>query len=242
MTEEHNPIEDGYAILHNEDYEAPYRGKIIGNEGWLFNTSRRATSLNGEWAFAHDLHFNGLRSKWFQMEPAAPEDRYFPYDWDPFNSDTTTVPSNWQTEDERLYLFEGAGWYARTISKADLPDAARHFLRIGAAAYECKVFLNGAYLGRHQGASTPFAVELTDQLRDGDNYLMLCVDNLRTLDRVPMRHTDWFNYGGVYREVEIYSTPEAIVRDMFVSLVPDGAFNKIRIEAELDGALAEARF
>lgn len=242
MTDEHNPAGDGYAILHNEDFDAPFRSKVITNEGWLFNAGRRATSLNGEWAFAHDLHFNGLRSKWFQMEPNAPENRYFPYDWDPFNSDTTPVPSNWQMVDDQLYLFEGAGWYAKTVNSGDLPEAARHFLRIGAAAYECKVFLNGEYLGRHQGASTPFAVELTDHLRDGDNYLMLCVDNVRTLDRVPMRHTDWFNYGGLYREVEIYSTPEAIVRDLFVSLVPDGEFNKIRVEAELDGGLAEARF
>jgi len=240
MAIEHNPAAD-HDLLHNEDFSAPYRDKVIGQETWLFTGGRRATSLNGDWAFTLDLHFNGLRSRWFDMKPMAPEERTFPYDWDPFNADTTPVPSNWQMQDDRAYLFEGAGWYARTIRRADLPEAARHFLRVGAAAYECKVFLNGAYLGRHQGASTPFVVELTDHLRDGDNVLMLCVDNMRTLDRVPMRHTDWFNYGGVYREVGIYATPQAVVRDLFVALVPDGTFSRIRIEATFDGTLPEAR-
>lgn len=84
-------------------------------------------------------------------------------------------------------------------------------------------------------------VELTEHLKDGENYLFLCVDNVRTLDRVPMRHTDWFNYGGVYREVEIYSTPADMIRDVFIALVPDGTFSKIRVEAEFDGVGGEAR-
>lgn len=239
---EHDPGGDGHEILHNEDFDAPYRTKIIGQEDWLFTGGRQAHSLNGEWSFVHDLHFNGLRSRWFEMEPMAPEDRIFPYDWDPFNSDTVQVPSNWQMQDPQLYLFEGAAWYVRSIDTADLPDGDRQILRIGAAAYECKVFLNGIFLGRHQGASTPFFVDLTEALREGENHLFLCVDNVRTLDRVPMRHTDWFNYGGVYREVEIYAVPHEAVRDLFVSLVPDGTFSKIRVEIECDGLGSEAQF
>jgi len=237
---EHNPVDGGHDLLHNEDFEGPFRSKLLGHESWLTTAGRRATSLNGDWAFTLDLHFNGLRSRWFEMEPMEPENRGFPYDWDPFNSDTTPVPSNWQMQDEKAYLFEGAAWYMRSVNTADLPKAKRHFLRIGAAAYECKVFLNGAYLGRHQGASTPFVVELSDHLREGANHLFLCVDNVRTLDRVPMRHTDWFNYGGLYREVEIYSTPREVVRDLFVALVPDGTFSKIRIELEVEGATTTA--
>ncbi len=240
--DQHNPVDDGHEMLHNEDFEAPFRSKIIGQDGWVFTGGRRAASLDGDWAFCLDLHFNGLRSRWYEMTPMAPEDRVFPYDWDPFNSGTTPVPSNWQMTDPRAYLFEGAAWYVRTLDREDLPAGERQFLRIGAAAYECKVFLNGAYLGRHQGASTPFFVELTDHLRDGENHLFLCVDNVRTLDRVPMRHTDWFNYGGIYREVTVFATPREIVRDLFVHLVPGSDFRRIRVEVECDGALTEATF
>ena len=241
-SKEHDPVGDGHEILHNEDFEAAYRAKIIGQDTWLFTGGRNAYSLDGKWSFVHDLHFNGLRSRWFEMEPIAPEDRVFPYDWDPFNCDTVEVPSNWQLQDPHLYLFEGAAWYVRSFDSADLPVCERHLLRIGAAAYECKVFLNGNYLGRHQGASTPFFVDLTTALREGENHLFLCVDNIRMLDRVPMRHTDWFNYGGVYREVEIFAVPSEAVRDMFVSLVPDGTFSKIRVEIECDGQRSQAQF
>ena len=240
MTKDHNPVDADYAVLHDEDFEAPYSAPILDASGWLTMAGRRAQSLNGDWAFTLDLHFNGLRSKWFRMEPKAPEQRPFPYDWDPFNSETTPVPSNWQMTDPRAYLFEGAGWYARSLDGADYPAGQRHFLRIGAAAYECKVFLNGRYLGRHRGASTPFAVELTGHLRAGQNFLMLCVDNTRTLDRVPMRHTDWFNYGGIYREVDIVSTPPEVIRDLFVHLVPDGQFDKIRVEIDCEGPHGQA--
>lgn len=241
MSTEHNPIGDDHDLLNNEDFEAAYREPLLDRRGWLITAGRAAHALNGDWAFTLDLHFHGLRSRWHEMTPMPPEARVFPYDWDPFNAETAPVPSNWQMLDEKAYLFEGAGWYARTLNRADLPEGARHFLRIGAAAYECKVFLNGVFLGRHRGASTPFVAELTGRLRDGENYLFLCVDNRRTLDRVPMRYTDWFNYGGVYREVEIYATPAAIIRDLFVALVPDGSFSKIRVEATLEGGGAEAR-
>ncbi len=206
---EHDPVGDGHEILHNEDFEAPFRSVIIGQDNRLFT-------------------------------PMAAEQRVFPYDWDPFNADTTPVPSNWQMQDGKAYLFEGAAWYVRSFDSRDLPEGPRKFLRIGAAAYECKIFLNGKYLGRHQGASTPFFVELTDALQDGENHLFLCVDNLRTLDRVPMRHTDWFNYGGVYREVEIFATPQDVVRDLFVSLVPDGNFSTISVEVECEGTAKTA--
>lgn len=239
---EHDPVGDGHEILHNEAFDAPYRAPVIGHESWLFTQGRSALSLDGDWSFVHDLHFNGLRSRWFEMEPMAPEERTFPHDWDPFNSDTVRVPSNWQMQDPTLYLFEGAAWYVRSFDASDLPEGDRHILRIGAAAYECKVFLNGVFLGRHRGASTPFFVDLTTALRAGENHLFLCVDNLRTLDRVPMRHTDWFNYGGVYREVAIYTVPRAAVRDLFVSLVPDGTFSKMRIAVDCDGPGDEARF
>lgn len=65
---------------------------------------------------------------------------------------------------------------------------------------------------------------------------MLCIDNRRSATRVPMNHTDWFNYGGLYREVEIFATPRAHIRDLFVHLVPDGTFRTIRVQAELEGA------
>ncbi len=241
MTTDKDQDDTAYAMILDEGYARPFATPLLTGEDWLFTCGRQGLSLAGDWAFTTDLHDSGLRQHWYKMEDMAPEARALPYDWDPFNTDwTMPVPSCWQIQDERLFYFEGACWYARHFDSADLPAGDRRFLRIGAAAYECKVFLNGQYLGRHQGASTPFAVEVTAALRDGANHLVLCIDNRRSATRVPMNHTDWFNYGGPYREIEIFATPKARIRDLFVQLVPDGSFRTIRVQAELDGA-GEAR-
>ena len=66
---------------------------------------------------------------------------------------------------------------SRSFDAAALGKDERKFLRIGAAQYDCKIFLNGEFLGNHYGGSTPFCVELTEKLREGQNWLMLCVNN-----------------------------------------------------------------
>lgn len=55
--------------------------------------------------------------------------------------------------------------------------------------------------------STPFFVELTGKLQE-KNLLQFCVNNDRTSDRVPMKNTDWFDYGEIYRDVELIRVPE----------------------------------
>lgn len=91
--------------------------------------------------------------------------------------------------------------------------------------------MNGRFLGNHYGGSTPFCVGVSEAFLPGENWLILCVNNTRTHDRVPMRNTDWFNYGGVYREVTLHETPATVIRDLFVRL--DG--DTIRASVVSDG-------
>lgn len=93
------------------------------------------------------------------------------------------------------------------------------FLRIGAANYVCRVFLNGRLLARHEGGFTPFCVELTDALRS-HNRLILQVDNARDARQVPSLNYDWFNYGGLTREVSLLRVPTRFIQDAFLALSP----------------------
>ena len=240
MLERSDLAENALACLHDEGYAAPFDTRDLNASRWLFTGGRTGFSLNGDWRFCVDPTDAGLRQKWFAMEPIAAEDRPEPWDWDPFAGETVPVPSCWQTLRERWFHYEGSAWYARDIEPAALPRGERLFLRIGAAAYDCKVFLNGHFLGSHRGASTPFVVEITGRLNEGSNLLLLCVNNDRRPDRVPMQNTDWFNYGGLHREVEVFATPRAVIRDLFVRLVPNGRFDTIAVSAELEGAAGEA--
>ena len=222
--------------LHDEDYDRPYNLQNLNAETLIFTGGRASRSLDGDWNFCVDLLDTGLRQKWFALAPVASSERTEPWDYDPFEGDTVPVPSCWQMLNERWYFFEGSAWYTRSFSH-DLLPGKRLFLRVGAAQYDCKVFLNGQFLGNHYGGSTPFCVELTEAIGSGENWLMLCVNNRRTRDRLPMRNTDWFNYGGVYREVELFETPQTVIRDLFLYLDDDG----IHVEAAIDGPATQAK-
>ena len=242
MLERSDLAANALQALHDEDYDVPFNVQNLNHETMIFVGGRTPRSLDGDWNFCVDLLDTGLRQKWFAMQPMAPQERTEPWDYDPYAGETVPVPSCWAMLKEKWYFFEGSAWYTRALDMETVAPDRRWFLRVGAAQYDCKVFLNGAFIGNHYGGSTPFFAELTDHLKPGRNWLMLMVNNTRSLTRVPMRNTDWFNYGGVYREVGLYETPKTVIRDVFVHLVPDGTFGRIRAAVEIEGDASEARF
>ena len=232
MTEASNALD----ILHNEAYDQPFNLRNLNHGGMVFTRNRPRQSLNGTWTFTLDRFDTGLRQHWYQDCHLPVEGRTSPWDYDVHNGETTKVPSCWNLERPDYFHYEGSAWYGQRFAFAPVAEGERVMLRVGAAHYDTKVFLNGRFLGNHYGGSTPFFVELTEDLRD-ENWLLLCVNNERTLDRVPMRHTDWFNYGGVFRDVDLIRLPAVHIKDFFVTLVPDGTFEKVRVTIALSDAL-----
>jgi beta-glucuronidase len=193
---------------------------------------RAVEDLSGPWTFAPDLFDEGLRQRWFADEPSDPSGWTHPRDYDGDPQRTIDVPSTWTCVRPEWRHFEGGAWYTRSVS-APAEAGLRIVLRVGAASYEARVFLNGVFLGSHRGASTPFFVELTEHLRPGDNRLQIHVDNRRRADRVPMHHFDWFNDGGLYREVGLLRLPAVFIREARFGLVPNGTFSDIRADIVL---------
>ncbi|MFN3129862.1 glycoside hydrolase family 2 protein [Roseibium sp.] len=238
MLERSQLADNALQALHDEDYDVPYNTQSLNHDGLIFMGGRASESLDGDWTFCVDLLDTGLRQKWFAMLPETPENRTEPWDYDPYMGETVPVPSNWAMLKEKWYFFEGSAWYTRPLDVDVLDETKRTFLRFGAAAYDCKIFLNGEFIGNHYGASTPFCIELTGKLKTGRNWIMACVNNTRTRDRVPMRNTDWFNYGGIYREVSLFQTPKSLIKDFFLYLVPDGSYGKLCAEVAIYGPLS----
>ncbi|MEM8951167.1 MAG: glycoside hydrolase family 2 TIM barrel-domain containing protein [Pseudomonadota bacterium] len=228
MTEASNAQEP----LHNEAYDQPFNLQNLNHGGMIFARNRERKSLNGSWTFTLDRFDTGLRQHWYRDCHLPIEGRMAPWDYDVQNGETAAVPSCWNVSRPEYFHYEGTAWYGRNFAYAPELDDERVFLRVGAAHYDTKVFLNGTFLGNHYGGSTPFFVELGAHLQD-DNWLFLAVNNERSLDRVPMRHCDWFNYGGVFREVDLIRLPKVFIKDFFVHLVPDGTFENIRASIEL---------
>ena len=88
----------------------------------------------------------------------------------------------------------------------------------GAVNYESTVYLNGEKLGQHEGGFTAFNFEATSSLRDGENFLIVEVRNVRRADAVPALKFDWWNYGGITRDVMLVEEPAVFIQDYFVQL------------------------
>ena len=203
--------------------------------------SRERVSLDGKWRTIVDPYDSGFYDYRYQPYDADPnpKDGYFldrrnvpPTDLVEYNFDTSPtllVPRDWNTQDSRLFYYEGAVWYRRLFACAPAPHT-RVFVHFSAANYQADVYLNGRKLGHHTGGFTPFDFEVTGLLVAGDNSLVVRVDNRRLAEGVPTLNTDWWNYGGLTREVCLVTVPETFVSDAFVRLDRD---NPARILASV---------
>ena len=234
-------VDDPFAHLHDEGYAERFSSPTIDASAMIATGGRQRVSLDGEWRFTPDLFDEGLRQEWFSVKPVPLANWRVPRDYDEAGAKMMQVPSCWTMAQPEFRYFEGAAWYARTFTWPALLHGERLVLRIGAANYAARVFLNGTLLGFHRGGSTPFFVELTGTLVAGENRLLVQVENRRSSDRVPMHHFDWFNHGGIYREVDLLPLSKNFIRDVFIRLLPDSGFSRIAIDIELsDDVLPEA--
>ena len=225
--------EDPFAHLHDEDYARAYDSPRATHADAVHMGGRDVISLDGDWHFTPDLFDEGLRQRWFADDHRPPSQWSHPRDAEPFAAETLSVPSCWTMARPEWRHFEGGAWYARRFDWQG--PAPRLVLRIGAAAYAARVFLNGRFLAAHHGASTPAFVELTEAVRAGENFLLIQVDNRRRPDRVPMHHFDWFNHGGLYREVALLPLPCVFIRSLQVHLAQSGIAVKFLLSDRVAG-------
>ena len=68
---------------------------------------------------------------------------------------------------------------------------SRVFVYFGAANYRASVYLNAQKLGDHEGGFTPFDFEATEQIREGENFLVVEVNDQRKPENVPGPMTDF---------------------------------------------------
>jgi beta-glucuronidase len=202
--------------------------------------ARVALSLDGPWHVIVDPYENGYYDYRYQPhangyfrneKPRAPSDR-IEYDFDA--SETLEVPGDWNSQRERLFLYEGTVWYQRRF-RHQIRPGRRAFLYFGAAANRAIVYLNGERLGDHEGGFTPFSFEVTGRLRAGDNVVIVKVDNTRRRAAVPTVNTDWWNYGGLTREVLLLEAAATFVRDVTIGL-DRAAPDRVSGWVQLDGA------
>ena len=199
-------------LLCAEDYEVPQVVNVLG---------RPTTSLNGDWNYVVDVQEQGY-SRFGEKEygffknikPRTPDEK-IEYDFDA--SPTLRVPGDWNTQEPKLFFYEGCMWYHHRFDYH--PRAGRRtLLYLGAVNYDALVFVNGKRMGHHEGGFTPFCFDVTDVLRDGSNFVIVKVNNKRRADAIPTESFDWWNYGGITRDVMLVDVAPVYIEDYNLQL------------------------
>src|ERR1700733_8602532 len=166
-------------------FAAPASSTLIANI-----STRTRQNLDGNWNVIVDPYEIGVGSRFYENRKAKDPSDLVEYNFD--TAGTLKVPGDWNTQRESLLFYEGPLWYQRYFSYHGGPHT-RVFLYFGAANYQAQVWLNGKKLGEHVGGFTPFDFEVTSQLADGDNTVVVEVNNTRRQDGIPTLNSDWGN-------------------------------------------------
>lgn len=134
--------------------------------------------------------------------------------------------------EKEFYL--GYGTYSKWFELSKEDCKKRILLKFFGAFQKAVVVLNGKQIGEHRGGYTPFLVELTGNIRPGQNHLIVCVDNLWDATLAPRGGEHQFN-GGIYRDMQLILTAYDYIEE-------DGVFvQTTQLKKEKDSWHAELK-
>ena len=123
-------------------------------------------NLNGVWQFEFDSLDQGISKKWNEGNTSF--------------AHKINVPFPWGSQLSGVKDKADVAWYKREITISPDWKNKRTFLTLGASDWETTVWLDGKFLGTHQGGYTPFSFELTAHLIYGQpQKLSVRVDDKR---------------------------------------------------------------
>ncbi|WP_166961544.1 glycoside hydrolase family 2 protein [Yeosuana marina] len=205
---------------------------ISFSQGLITNTiNRNTTTLNGTWHYIIDPYETGYYNYRYEPydEQVKNDNRAFynnyhtddklelvEYDFD--KSPTLLIPGDWNSQSESLLYYEGTIWYKKSFDYQISNPSNRLFLYFGAVNYKAEVYLNGHKLGTHIGGFTAFNYDISSIVKPKNNYLVVKVDNKRSKEAVPTINTDWWNYGGITRDVKLIEEPQSFIQDYSIQL------------------------
>lgn len=195
---------------------------------------RDIQSLNGKWAAIPDLYDQGGRMKIYENNKPTGKTDFYEFSFE--GGMRLNVPGDWNSQSPEMKYYEGTVWYQRTFT-AKAEPGTRRFLYFAGVSTRCNIYLNGKKIISHEGSFTPFQIEVTDALKDGENLLVCEVNNNRRVDAIPAMSYDWWNYGGITRDVMLVTVPTQYIADYFVRL-EKGKKDVIALSVSLSEAVA----
>lgn len=177
--------------------------------GTIVFGQRENREINEGWGLVPDPMERSLAQTWWRSSrtpglffPSYDEDAFWP----------TMVPGSYQQIHDRLEFFEGLVTYRVHFAETPAGEGERVFLYFEGVGDRCRVFLNGRWVGEHDGSHTGFSFDVTKDLK-AENRLMVFAECKRKVEAVPGVMHDWFHYGGIHRPVRIVRVPDVFVAE-----------------------------
>ncbi len=189
--------------------------------------ARKTLSLNGPWEVLFDPT-ESLGADCFASGHAG---------------ETVNVPGVWE---EARPFYDGVGFYRRMFAVPAAWRGKTLHLKFWAVNYYAEVFVNGTRVGDHEGGYTPFELDVTDAVRDGENELVVRVIDPPRTRRIqgfrsgaPLSQSDiptwkagwYFNFGGIWQPVELIATESVWIDDVFVQ--PQSNLKSVEVEVSM---------
>lgn len=217
------------------------------------NDIRQIISMNGDWDFSYSKTAPDLENITFPKNETYETKIPVPAYWDDcknrlkyakfwsrdcvFNPDYREIEfpmGGLKPPDASLPYLIGTGWYKKSFTSDEDWNEKTVTLHIGGVTMEAWVWLNGMYVGHHEGYLTPFEFDLKSALKVGEeNELIIAVSNLRK-DRIGTSIRGYKGKSaGITRSVFIQVTGSVRIKDCFVRT--DSELKNLFWELELQG-------
>lgn len=175
-------------------------------------------SLNGEWRFAP------LAPKAPGAISAATAAR-----WRPIR-----VPGEWVMQGFDVAKDQFACYLRQFQVPADWAGN-RLKLRFDTVQSQCRVWVNGQEVGRHEGGFVPFELDITEAARTGDNTLAVAVKNESVADTLASA-TAYAGHplGGITRKVTLFAVPPVNLAAQWLVTEFDPDFRNATLKVRLE--------
>ncbi len=124
------------------------------------------------------------------------------------NWTSLNLPHTWNAEDA-TDLNPGyrrdASWYQKKLNIAKVDKDQVYSLYFEGSNVTTKVYINGKEAGSHIGGYIGFSIDITKFIQEGNNDILVRVDNSYDIEIIPSQKSDFFIYGGITRDVWLVS-------------------------------------
>jgi len=168
----------------------------------------KVLSLNGSWKCKPDLDNKGIKEKWFYSTNYREDDN---------NLIDIEIPTSFNML-EGYEDFEGIFWhyYKFNVSSDYINNKIHIKIRFKGSNYRTIIWINNKLIGQHFGGFTPFEHEIKNCLKSENNLIVVRIDNIRRKGQIPDLSFDWFNWGGIYRNVDLLILNEDRIEDVVI--------------------------